>query len=148
MSAWITVLAPSFLQLMFVKYLPRAQLGTDPAFMELRAWRKRHVRHMKGTVEWVCILIVGCVWCGRRKQSKSKKAAWKRWLRPEQNLEQEVGVSLVKSISGRRCDIGKKREQAGRCTRMCVAGIVWSRSREGPRHTCPRVRLRSQRASL
>lgn len=63
---------------MFVKYLPRAQLGTDPAFMELRAWRRRHVRHMKGTVEWVCILIVGCVWCGRRKQSKSKKAAWKR----------------------------------------------------------------------
>lgn len=78
-----------------------------------------HVRHMKGTVGWVCILIVGCVWCGRRKQSKSRKAAWKRWLRPEQNLEQEVGANLVKNISGRRCDIGWK-VHAYVCCWYCV----------------------------
>lgn len=111
-----------------------------------------HVRHMKGTVGWVCILIVGCVWCGRREQSKSRKAAWKRWLRPEQNLEQGVEVSLVKSISGRRGDGGEQREQAGRRTLMhtpmCVAGVVWSGSRESPRHTCPGVRLRSQSKPL
>ena len=69
-----------------------------------------HARLMKGTVGRVCILIVGCVWCCRREQSKSRKAAWKRWLRPDQNLEQGVEINLVKSISGTRGDGGKERE--------------------------------------
>ena len=61
-------------------------------------------------------------------------------------------MNLVKSISGRRGDGGKEREEAGKCTlmhtRMCVAGVVWRGNRESPRHTCPRVRLRSQSKPL